>query len=100
MNRVELEAILEWLEKLAPSNPERIALLRAKLSNVNKDELQQFDHSTLTWLLGVMLEAEGVPAKVEIVMRPITNLKAALQMGSESTDPDELLDETSWPGLS
>ena len=68
MSKDELVSLMTFLEELAPSNPERIEKLKMMLSNASKDEVQQLDSATLTWLLGVVTEADRKDVKLEIVL--------------------------------
>lgn len=68
MNANELSDLLEHLKELAPTNPERMAKLREMLKNAKKGEVQQLDLASITWLLGIMVEAERPKIKMEVVI--------------------------------
>ena len=68
MTKEELANLLTFLEELAPTNPERTIKLREMLLKASKDEVQQLDSASITWLLGVVEEAERKDIKMEVVI--------------------------------
>lgn len=87
MNAEQQQKFLEHLKREAVKHPS-LNKLGERVASMKKDELLQLDEATLYTILDVTFE-------VVIQSKPRGRFRNA-NVPSESVDPDELLDDTSW----
>lgn len=92
-SQTKILVYLKGVESNKEINILAVRQLGERISSLSGIELQQTDESTL-WTI---IDALVVPARIFEVVVPTKRIRQALtRMGSESTDPDEMLDDTNW----
>jgi len=97
MTLIEQSRLLESLADLAPTNPERFERLKELLSKPKEAELLQLDLASITWLIGIMIQAEK-PAKFEVVTKSTKSkpYQRGTKFPTETVDAEDGLDGDFW----